>query len=399
MSPLPFSSRLAACSLAVLVLAPAARAADPVEETFLTADGVQLHGMFTKSAKAPGTDPVAVLLYPPGKDNTMAKGDWKGLAALLAKNGYNVFQFDWRGHGKSTTISDPARFWNLAGPGDQFAPNPFTGPWHTARLIRGAPANPRQRVKNDIEYKDLVVPARYAPAYLLDLAAARHHLDTKNDAGDLNTSSIYLIGAGEAATLGIAWLATEWNRPAFAPTPNQLAFFGAGAFPTYRYVPQPLAGGLPNELGGGDVSGAVWLSPARPTSVSSNLLKSWVSGTPKLRENNPMLFVYAPKDAAGKVQARYFANEVLVADPPAGAAVSKLEQTLAHEVERGEALRGDALLGAAVGTEETILQYLEAIQKNRAKLIRKNRGFTAPWSVQLAQDFGLAGGGFGFPRP
>ena len=77
-----------------------AQGADPVEETFLTADGVQLHGLFTKSTKNSGTDPVVILLYPPGKDNTMAKGDWKGLATLLSKQGYNVFQFDWRGHGK-----------------------------------------------------------------------------------------------------------------------------------------------------------------------------------------------------------------------------------------------------------------------------------------------------------
>src|SRR5262245_24082298 len=68
----------------------------PSEETFMTADGVQLHGLFTKSEKTPGSDPVVILLYPPGKDNTMSKGAWKGFATTLSKNGYNVFQFDWR---------------------------------------------------------------------------------------------------------------------------------------------------------------------------------------------------------------------------------------------------------------------------------------------------------------
>lgn len=389
--------------MAVLLVAAhprKAQANDPVEETFLTADGLQLHGLFTKSAKNGGTDPVVVLLYPPGKDNTMLKGDWKGLATTLSKEGYNVFRFDWRGHGKSTDIKDTARFWNLQAQNEQFAPNPFTGPWNTFRLIRGGPtpAN-RGRIKNELFFKDMTDPLKYAPTYLVDLAAVRHHLDSKNDAGELNTSSIYLIGSEISAALGIAWLTTEWNRPAFNPTANQLAFNGVGGFPTYKYVPQPLAGGMPNELGGGDISGAVWLSPTRPTSVPENLLKSWVSGTPKLRENNPMLCLYGPKDFRGKAQARFFVDEVMVANPPARSPLSKLDQTLHMEVKNGESLSGVALLGANAGTEELILQYLDALQKNRAKLIRKVRGFTAPWSIQLGQDFSLAGAGFGFPRP
>ncbi|MBA4190169.1 MAG: hypothetical protein C0467_19465 [Planctomycetaceae bacterium] len=376
-----------------------AQGADPIEETFLTADGIQLRGLFTKSMKNAGADPVVILLYPPGKDNNMTKGDWKGLATTLSKEGYNVLQFDWRGHGKSTDIKDPARFWNLQAPTDQFPPNPFTGPWNSPRMVTGAPSPQAKKLKNDLFFKDLKDPVRYAPAFLLDLAAARHHIDTKNDTGDLNASSIYLVGADTAATIGLAWLTTEWNRPAFIPTPNQLAFQGIGGFPTYKYVPQPLAGGLPNELGGGDISGAVWLSGSRALSVPENLIKGWVKGTPKLRENNPMLFLYAPKDAKGKAQASFFTDEVLVAKPPVNSPLTKLEQTLSMEVKEGGALNGAALLGAKVGTEETILQYLAAIQKNRAKLIRKNRGFTAPWSIQLAPDNTLAGQGFGFLRP
>lgn len=92
----------------------------PEEETFLTADGIQLRGLFHKSAKAPATDPVVILLYPPGKDNTMIKGDWEGLANRLSSEGYNVFRFDWRGHGKSDDIKNTERFWT----------NPYTGNWN-----------------------------------------------------------------------------------------------------------------------------------------------------------------------------------------------------------------------------------------------------------------------------
>ncbi len=395
------ATRLFGAIVVLLLIAESqaqAQAIDPAEETFQTADGIQLHGLFHASAKNPATDPVVILLYPPGKDNNMNKGDWKGLATTLSKQGYNVFRFDWRGHGKSTTITDPSRFWNLQEPTDLFPPNPWSGPWNNSRLILNAPGPGIRKIKNDLYFKDLRNPLRYAPTYLLDLAAARQHLDTKNDNGSVNTSSIYLIGSDWAATLGIAWLTTEWNRPAFAPTPNQLAFPGPGGFPTYKYVPQPLAGGMPNELGGGDISGAVWLSASRPVSINERLLKSWISGTPKLRENNPMLFLYGAKDHKAEAQAEFFVDEVFVAKPSPNSSLTKLEQTRHMEVKTGEGLSGVALLGANAGTEDTILLYLAAIQKNRAKLIRKNRGFTAPWSIQLAPDNVLAGPGFGF-RP
>lgn len=372
---------------------------DPVEETFMTADGMQLRGLFQKSEKAPSTDPVVILLYPPGKDNTMNKpGDWAGLSSRLSKEGFNVFRFDWRGHGKSTDIKDTKRFWNLPGPNDQDQnPNPFTSAWNTGKLITGAPFNKAVKIKNDLFFKDLKNPIAYSPTLIVDLAAARHHLDTKNDGGDVNTSSIYLVGAESAAMIGMAWLTSEWNRPATAPTPNQLAVFALGAFPTYKYAFQPLNGGIQNEAGA-DISGAVWLSPSRPFGFD-NTIKNWVSkGAPRLRENNPMLFLYGDGDTKGKAQAEFYFNEVLVAQPRKGSALEKLDQTFLQEAKGGKTLVGSALLGRAeVKVEDTIVQFLQARQKERAKLIRKNRGFTAPWSVDLTGRF--SGNGLGLPMP
>ena len=62
----------------------------------------------------------------------------------------------------------------------------------TYGFMRGPPRLP---IKNDINHKDLINPVRYAPAYLLDLAAVRLYLDIKNDKGDLNASSIFIVGA------------------------------------------------------------------------------------------------------------------------------------------------------------------------------------------------------------
>ena len=235
------------------VSAPRAAAQPPApeEESFLTADGVQLKGVFHATDKTPGASPVVILLYPPGPDRDMTKGDWVGLAKTLNANGYHVFRFDWRGHGKSTDIKDPRKFWE----------NPYLngGSPNFNSHIKGAGKKP---LKNDLSYKDLTKADKYFPAYLNDLAAVRVHLDTKNDNKSVNTSSIYLIGAGDAATLGMAWLAAEWQRPGVFPNPGLLGV----NVPGYEFVPQQLnvgGGAFPPE-GGQDVSGAVWAQPESP---------------------------------------------------------------------------------------------------------------------------------------
>jgi len=385
-----------AVALTLTGKAPQAFAEDPpppVEETFKTADGVQLHGLFLKSDKNPGTDPVVIMIYPPGKDRDMKMGDWKGLAPLLAKEGYNVFRFDWRGHGKSTDIKDTKKFWD----------NSFTGAFNN-KLIKGSPAMAKVKavIKNDLKFKDLTKPDLYLPAYVLDLAAARHHLDTKNDTGDVNMSSVYLIGSESAATIGMAWLASEWNRPATAPTPNQLA--AMGGFPTYTVVPQPLNGGLNSEAGA-DITGAIWLSASRPKEIDDKLVKAWVTGlmdrreilpfTPQIRDNNKMLFLSGQMDANGKKQSDFFYNEVLVAEPKAGSLLKKLDQTFQREV-KATNLVGVNLLGdnAKLGTEEDIIKFMAKLQAEKAKIVRKQRGFTSPWFVNLTGPNSL-----GFAQP
>ena len=177
----------------------------PEEESFFTADGVQLRGLFHVSLgkKGPADSPVVLFLYAPGAGRDMSEAGWAALAHALNTEGYNVFRFDWRGHGKSTDIKDPKKFWTneyLNGNTSNF--NVF---------IRGG-GSKKQPLKGDFFVKDLGTSVnKYMPAYLNDLAAVRVHLDTKNDNKTLNASSIFVIGANEAATLGMAWLAGEWK--------------------------------------------------------------------------------------------------------------------------------------------------------------------------------------------
>ena len=364
-APLVFLSALA---VALYADAPPARAADPVEETFLTADGVRLKGLFHKATKNVDKQggAVVVLLYPPGADRTMTKGAWDGLAAQLNDEGFHVFRFDWRGHGKSTDIQDPQAFWK----------NPVTGPWNN-KYIKGANKKP---VKNDLNAKADINP-RYFPVYVNDLAAARTYLDQKNDEGAINSSSIYLIGAGDAATLGMMWLAGEWVRPAVHPL--------LGGTAQYELVPStPVANNLE---AGKDVAGAIWLTPAKSTVIPDRAVRDWVNRAPRLRDNNPMLFLYGDKDTAGIQAGKMFFDEVLVAKGNKGVGVKPLEQTFLVPVEKAKTLSGVALLGqnAQLQTEDKIVKYLAARQKDRATITRKERRYVTPYYFDL-RYFGLA---------
>jgi pimeloyl-ACP methyl ester carboxylesterase len=337
-------------------------------ETVITADGVQLTGQFQKAKNGGNNDPVVILMYPPGVDRNMDKGEWKSLANFLTEQGYHVFRFDWRGHGKSNILK-----------GRTFWENAWTGPANK-KLIKGSAKMPGM-----INVKDFN-PA-YFPLYVNDLAAVRAHLDQKNDAGDLNTSSVYLIGSDEAATLGIFWLAAEWSRPAvYTATPvapNGYEVLPDGRFANVRDNPTTAAGAT--------YAGCVWLTANRPQSIHAQTARDWTKTYAQaLRDNNPMLFLYGDKDSQGKSRSEEYYKEVLLAAPPKGSSVKPLEQTFIRAVNGAGQLKGAALLGNNVklGTEDTIVKYLSALQKERAKVARKQRMYNAPYFVDLA-SFGV----------
>ena len=332
---------------------PAAAQDDPNVKpiAFRTYDGVTIQGTLQKSAKG-GSSPVVMLMHGSADDPT--KGDFPGLAKTLAEKGFNVLRFDFRGYGQSTLIA--SKFWD----------DPINAAY-MPRLARARQPKAKLEAADFKTYRN----GAYYPRLTSDVMAARVALDQLNDGGEVNTSSVYLIGSKDAATLGLLYLAAEWSRPQKLPPGllNQLPLL----LPRNR---QNLLG--PGDAcAGWDVAGAVWLSPARHPAVPLSVMQSWVQSAPDLRERTPMLFLYGDKDTRSRSEAKVFHDEVLAAGVR-GATATNLPLTQVRGIEK-TGLAGVGLLGKQLGTEKLIIDYLEALEKERRNLIRiPNRSYSPP---------------------
>jgi pimeloyl-ACP methyl ester carboxylesterase len=352
-------SRPLAWAVAVaLIAAPTAVAQPKIETkavTFDSADGVELQGTIYKSAKGPGS-PCVILLHSLFTDPN--KGDWDGLALTLAEKGYTVLRFDFRGHGKSFVI-DAKKFW-----ADQ------ANVKYMPALARKNPLPVR------LDFKDFAAKPNYAAQLANDILAARVFLDKENDGGTANTSTVYLIGATDAATLGMLYMSAEWKRPSVIPQAAAISTLPAPPAETF---------GIRSEPAGADIAGAVWLSATLHPSMPAKAMKDLVSGpngSPDMREKNPMWFLYGEQDkkaATGVATQRFFYNDVLVAKPAAsGVKLQPVKFTEIVPIKGSEAV-GVALLGNKLGTEEKIFDFLEKIEKDRKAPARiPNRNYTRP---------------------
>jgi pimeloyl-ACP methyl ester carboxylesterase len=214
----------------------AAQSDDKDGVTFRTYDDVTLQGYLTRSAAGGNRSPVVIMLHGYGDDPN--KGDFPGLARKLSEKGFNVLRFDFRGHGRSTLIA--SKFWddpiNLS---------------YMKNLTRKKP------LKQKLELNDFrgVRGGAYYPRLADDVMAARVALDQMNDSSEVNTSSVYLIGAKDAVTLGMLYISAEWSRPQKLPPGiiNQFPLLGPRNRQTILNPGDACCGW--------DVAGAVWLSP------------------------------------------------------------------------------------------------------------------------------------------
>lgn len=360
---------LAAWTFPALGLAQAEKPPVRIEtesDQFETADGVKLQGIFYKANPTKLKNNSCVLLLHPYKASVDAQKKLTDLALTLATEGFNVFQFSLRGHGKDPTDVVANEFWKFP---------------HNRDNLTGANRNPP---KQSIVLKDFRGDGKdYFPFLVNDVMAARVHLDRKNDNSLVNTSSVYLVGVGDAVNLGLFFATTEWYRE--AKKPNLPPAFEPKVIDPRRTLQD-------SEVAGKDIAGAVWISPTKPVSMSDAAVKAFASKyAVRLRDETPMLFINDDRDARGKAASKFFYNDVLVAAPKPGAKLARLEQTFHKELKpTGKtALVGVDLIGKGTGLEEDVVKFLEKVQEERKNKPQiPQRGYTKPLLVN-PQAFGV----------
>ena len=281
------------------------------EVQFDTADKVEIHGTFYAPAKP--KSPCVLLLHKLG--GSRDESGWNRLAQVLQKD-YAVLRFDFRGHGDSTNVGP--EFWRF---------------YPSNALIKGA-----VRMPPKISYKDF--PPTYLPILANDVAAAKRYLDTQNDGGVCNSSSIIVIGAGEGAAIGALWITSEWERRRWIKSN-----FG-------QLVPDPLG-----RMEGESIAAAVWLS--MPKSLSGANIGYFLRGPGnRVRDKVPMVFFYGEKD-----QKAAAAAQTLMAEMRLGAR-EKPDFTKLRP--KDTSVSGADLLGkSTLNTEDEISIYLEKVMQKR----------------------------------
>ena len=328
--------------------------------SFKSVDGVKLSGVFYKAMDA--AKPVVLMLH----DYKANPNDvvWEDTAKLCLAKGFNVLRFDFRGHGKSVEVV-PGEFW-VRNENRNF----ITG---------GTAAN--------VATKTAIKVADFRPAYfpmlVQDIAAARNYLDQLNDSGTVNTSTVYLLGAGDAVGVGFLYMASEWSRERIKPNVGVPA----------QYVSPRRALFPASEPAGPDIGGAIWLGPNRNQSIPLPNLKEWSvnAATVELRSQTRMLFLYGEKDSRASAFSKQLFSDVLMIDrrtTPNGSPLSKPEFTSYYRDIKGSAASGTKLLGNNLGTEKLIGVFLSDIDKDRSAKTRKSREWDKPLWINVT-DYGV----------
>ncbi len=328
--------------------------------SFKSVDGVKLSGVFYKAMD--GAKPVVLMLH----DYKANPNDvvWEDTAKLCLAKGFNVLRFDFRGHGKSTEV--------IAG--DFWVRN------ENRNFITGGTAA-------NVATKTAIKAADFRPAYfpmlVQDIAAARNYLDQLNDSGTVNTSTIYLLGAGDAAGLGFLFMASEWSRERIKPNvgvPAQYVSPRRALFPSA-------------EPAGPDIGGAIWLGPTRNQAMPLATMKEWclTPATIELRSQTRMLFLHGDKEPKSTAFAKELYSGVLLIDKKVtltGMSLTKPEFISYVRDIKGSSAGGTKLLGNNLGTENLISVFLKDIDKDRSAKTRKNRDWDKPLWINVT-DYGL----------
>jgi predicted esterase len=334
----------------LVALVPATVRAEPAKaqkvliETF---DKVQLQGSWYPSGGEATKSPCVILLHKIG-GNREQKG-WESLAQQLQEKGFAVLSFDFRGHGDSRTIKP--EFWNFRS---------------NTNGIKGG-GNPK---KESIDWKEFS-PA-YLPMLVNDISAAKLYVEQKNNARECNAADIYIVGAEDGASLGLTWMATEWNR--------RKRYIGMNGLPVFN--PEPEAK---------DLAGLVCLS-IRPMigtgSAAARLPTNSLWKETKMREL-PLCLFYGQEDKETASFAATIYDKILTAER------SKLKLTFRFEVQKAK-LTGHELLDkrgslwskgkvddTGLTVEELIVRFGDKVKESRAAKAWGERDVGAEGKINL----------------
>lgn len=337
--------------------------------SFRTSDGVELQGNFYPAPGSGAKDACVLMLH---NFSARTGGDsheenWDRLAAELQKAGYAVLTFDFRGFGKSKTVDK--EFWNK-----------FKNPQN--QTIRNAARMPETIDRADFR-------SDYYPNLANDVAAAKAYLDRKNDGREVNASNLVVIGAGEGATVGALWMASELHR---------------------KKDRASLTPGLPPDLDqpeARDFTCAVWLSISPSLAGIRVPVRNWLVEVGR-DQKVPMAFVYGTKEK-DKVSMNFAQNVVSQIKPKAGSKKFDPKDTADPRAYTGEkkldtSLSGAQLLQRSLDTEKwitkTYLADLFDARPVREWRKRDSERFAYVWSFPMMRAPMLAKApGEETPRP
>jgi hypothetical protein len=376
-------SLFASTVLALLLAGKASAQPMPEEVTFDTADGVKIKGTYWPSPKQHKA-PTILLLH----DFDVTKGGdshqngWDSLGDALNKKGYAVLSFDFRGHGKSTGINPMVFFRGVVIPGGMLPAFPQNAYAVRAGSLTGVRPD---KLPTVISFKDF--KPGYYPYLMADIAAAKAFLDSKSDAKELNSSNLIVIGAGDGALLGQAWVNSEFHRKKATPPAGGVGLAGFG-----RWT-------IETESEGQDIAGCIWLTISQSLAGReyNRSLEIWQRETSKQQSKVQMVFVYGKQDTAGADLALSGMQHTF---PPKNAQTfwqrgDEKPKDLALSGEKaidGTKLTGSKLLSPELKTEEFIVGYLDTFfEKQGTKQARVHKFddsfyvWTLPQGIQGAK--------------
>jgi len=282
----------------------------------VTDDGVEIVGDYYPPPPAKGKNaPVVLLLHAVGPQRINAsRKDWEKFPEQLQSKGYAVIAFDFRGYGDSTKITKPEKYWQVPAAG-------LLGPHVPKRSF------PAKNPPIKIDLRDYGSPTELAQLGN-DLIAIKRWAHYKNDASELNSGNMIVIGAEQGAVIGALWAYNEFVMPTRQRGPGKWE--------------------------GEDISCVVWLS-LQPFLGNSNIesatLKKCLMA---MKDKFPTLAMYGDTDN----MRRNFWNRALEWIKPQDQS-ERFKGTGVWPI-KGTNLAGTKLLGnEAFGSEKTIIDYIE----------------------------------------